>query len=145
MRGFVPPQHTPTHTQHHNKRTNERTNERTKQNSYAAYLYTEEGRNDIFGPRWPKLAPNAFRSLAREKEAKKRVKAALGKLDSEGWVHLETGAVACLEEEEEEVDQAKKAAAAAAAAAVALEEGRLASVEEPAGGGARVDSADLNS
>lgn len=116
------------------KQTNERTNE---QNSYAAYLYTEEGRNDIFSPRWPKLAPNAFRSLAREKEAKKRVKAALGKVDSEGWVHLETGAVACLEREEEEVDQAKKAAAAAAAAAVALEEGRLASVEEPAGGGAR--------
>lgn len=37
--------------------------------------------------------PNAFRSLAKEKEAQKRVKAALGKEDREGWVHLEVGAV----------------------------------------------------
>lgn len=37
--------------------------------------------------------PNAFRSLAREKEAKKLVKAAMGTADRQGWVHLDTVAV----------------------------------------------------
>lgn len=56
-------------------------------------MHTEHGRNDIFGSRWPALMPNAFRSLAKEKEAKERAKAAMGQEDRQGWVHLDTVAV----------------------------------------------------
>lgn len=99
----------------------------TRQNSYAAILYTEEHRNDLFGARWPKLMPNAFRSLAREKEAQRRVKAAVGAEDREGWVHVEGKAVEAAmavekeaREQQQGVLQLEEGALAEKAAAVSV-------------------------
>lgn len=67
--------------------------------------------------------PNAFRSLAREREAQKRVKA-MGSEDKEGWVHVEGAAVeAAMEKdarEQQGVLQLEEGALAEEAAAVSV-------------------------